>query len=215
MLRSFLVGGSSRRRTASALRVRDRRPAEWLGVRVARPGALTKDPLERADVIFVLGGVGWTRRRRRRSVSRGLRASHRPVAPTAGQCGELPAATGAEDSVRDGCPEERDGADGRARERHRDHVGDAQTTRLARAPRFGSYSSRADGRGSSSSHRSSTPRARALRSGVVPGHELVVIVHATRYDPTDIDRWWEPRRNFRLGLFEAQKLLAYWMGLAD
>jgi len=47
------------------------------------------------------------------------------------------------------------------------------------------------------------------------GTSIEVIVHATRYDTTDIDRWWEPRRNFRMGLFEAQSLLAYWLGLAD
>ena len=47
------------------------------------------------------------------------------------------------------------------------------------------------------------------------GTGIKVIVHATRYDTTNIDRWWEPRRNLRMGLFEAQSLLAYWLGLAD
>ena len=47
------------------------------------------------------------------------------------------------------------------------------------------------------------------------GTSIKVIVRATRYDTTNIDRWWEPRRNFRMGLFEAQSLLAYWLGLAD
>ena len=47
------------------------------------------------------------------------------------------------------------------------------------------------------------------------GTGINVIVHATRYDTTNIDRWWEPRRNLRMGLFEAQSLLAYWLGLAD
>ena len=41
------------------------------------------------------------------------------------------------------------------------------------------------------------------------GTGIQVIVQATRYDTTDIDRWWEPRRNLRMGLFEAQSLLAY------
>jgi uncharacterized SAM-binding protein YcdF (DUF218 family) len=47
------------------------------------------------------------------------------------------------------------------------------------------------------------------------GTGIQVIVQATRYDTTDIDRWWEPRRNLRMGLFEAQSLLAYWLGLSD
>ena len=47
------------------------------------------------------------------------------------------------------------------------------------------------------------------------GTGIKVIVQATRYDTTNIDRWWEPRRNFRMGLFEVQSLLAYWLGLAD
>jgi uncharacterized SAM-binding protein YcdF (DUF218 family) len=47
------------------------------------------------------------------------------------------------------------------------------------------------------------------------GTGIKVIVQATRYDTTDIDRWWEPRRNLRSGLFEAQSLLAYRLGLSD
>jgi uncharacterized SAM-binding protein YcdF (DUF218 family) len=47
------------------------------------------------------------------------------------------------------------------------------------------------------------------------GTGIKVIVHATRYDTTDVDRWWVPRRNLRMALFEAQSLLAYWLGLAD
>ena len=47
------------------------------------------------------------------------------------------------------------------------------------------------------------------------GTGIKVIVHATRYDTTNVDRWWEPRHNLRMGLFEAQSLLAYWLGLAE
>jgi uncharacterized SAM-binding protein YcdF (DUF218 family) len=42
-----------------------------------------------------------------------------------------------------------------------------------------------------------------------------VIMRATRYDGTNVDRWWASRGGLRFGLLEAQKMLVYWMGIAD
>ncbi len=42
-----------------------------------------------------------------------------------------------------------------------------------------------------------------------------IIVRGTRYDYTNIDRWWVARDSLGDGLFEAQKLVAYWIGVAD
>jgi uncharacterized SAM-binding protein YcdF (DUF218 family) len=42
-----------------------------------------------------------------------------------------------------------------------------------------------------------------------------VIVRASRYDDADIDRWWSNRSDLRFVLFEAQKLIAYGLGLGD
>jgi len=42
-----------------------------------------------------------------------------------------------------------------------------------------------------------------------------IITRASRDDPADLDRWWANRADLRFVLFESQKLLAYWVGLAD
>jgi uncharacterized SAM-binding protein YcdF (DUF218 family) len=42
-----------------------------------------------------------------------------------------------------------------------------------------------------------------------------VIMRASRYDAADIDRWWARRSDFRFAVFELQKLMAYWIGVAD
>lgn len=42
-----------------------------------------------------------------------------------------------------------------------------------------------------------------------------IIMRASRFDPADLDRWWASRADFRFALFESQKLVAYWVGLAD
>lgn len=42
-----------------------------------------------------------------------------------------------------------------------------------------------------------------------------VLMRASRYDRTDADRWWERRSSLRFTLFETQRLVAYWVGLAD
>ena len=47
------------------------------------------------------------------------------------------------------------------------------------------------------------------------GSGVHIAMRASRYDPTDIDKWWETRGTFRFALFESQKMLAYWLGAAD
>ena len=42
-----------------------------------------------------------------------------------------------------------------------------------------------------------------------------VIVRASRYDQSDVDRWWTDRSTLRFTLFETQRYLAYWLGIAD
>jgi uncharacterized SAM-binding protein YcdF (DUF218 family) len=42
-----------------------------------------------------------------------------------------------------------------------------------------------------------------------------IIMRASRYDMTDVDRWWERRGTFRFALFEAQKFVAYAIGVGD
>lgn len=44
---------------------------------------------------------------------------------------------------------------------------------------------------------------------------VTVVMRASRYDRTDPDRWWQRRSSLRFTLFETQRLLAYWLGLAD
>lgn len=42
-----------------------------------------------------------------------------------------------------------------------------------------------------------------------------VIVRGSRYDRWDPDRWWHDRVWFRITVLEAQKMLVYWLGVAD
>jgi uncharacterized SAM-binding protein YcdF (DUF218 family) len=60
-----------------------------------------------------------------------------------------------------------------------------------------------------------TARARlAMRRRFAPlGREIVM--RGSRYDDTDIDCWWSNRSDLRSVLFEAQKLLAYAIGVGD
>lgn len=60
-----------------------------------------------------------------------------------------------------------------------------------------------------------TARARLALHRHFGGSGARIIMRVTRYDETDVDRWWTNRRDLRFGLFEAQKLLAYWIGAAD
>ena len=41
------------------------------------------------------------------------------------------------------------------------------------------------------------------------------IVRASRYDRADVDGWWRNRSTLRFTLFETQRLIAYWLRVAD
>jgi uncharacterized SAM-binding protein YcdF (DUF218 family) len=60
-----------------------------------------------------------------------------------------------------------------------------------------------------------TARARLTMRRRLDDIGVRVIMRATRYDQTNLDRWWASRADFRFGLLEAQKMLVYWIGIAD
>jgi uncharacterized SAM-binding protein YcdF (DUF218 family) len=60
-----------------------------------------------------------------------------------------------------------------------------------------------------------TARAALAMRRRFKGTDVQIIVRGSRYDPTDVDRWWSTRGTFRFALFESQKMLAYWLGAAD
>ena len=47
------------------------------------------------------------------------------------------------------------------------------------------------------------------------GSGVTILMRASRYDRSDVDRWWQQRSTLRFTLFETQRLVAYWVGLAD
>jgi len=60
-----------------------------------------------------------------------------------------------------------------------------------------------------------TRRARLVMNRRVAATGVQVILRASRYDLTDADRWWRQRATLRFTLFETQRLIAYWLGIAD
>ena len=60
-----------------------------------------------------------------------------------------------------------------------------------------------------------TRRARLVINRRMQEIGVTVIVRASRYDRANVDRWWTERPTLRFTLFETQRLLAYWVGLAD
>lgn len=64
-----------------------------------------------------------------------------------------------------------------------------------------------------------TSKQHTRRAGLsmrrVLGNDKKVIVRASRYDRSDVDRWWADRATLRFTLFETQRYVAYWLGLAD
>ena len=50
------------------------------------------------------------------------------------------------------------------------------------------------------------------RLGETGGH---AIMRASRYDRAEIDAWWQDRSTLRFTLFETQRLIAYWLRIAD
>ncbi len=60
-----------------------------------------------------------------------------------------------------------------------------------------------------------TRRARLVMNRRVAPAGAHVIVRASKYDKSDLDAWWRNRSTLRFTLFETQRLVAYWIGIAD
>jgi uncharacterized SAM-binding protein YcdF (DUF218 family) len=60
-----------------------------------------------------------------------------------------------------------------------------------------------------------TRRARLVMRRRMAGTGVDVIVRPSRLDDSDVDRWWRNRSTLRFTLFESQRLLGYWIGVAD
>ena len=64
-----------------------------------------------------------------------------------------------------------------------------------------------------------TSKQHTRRAGLsmrrVLGDDKKVIMRSSRYDRADVDRWWADRSTLRFTLFETQRYLAYWLGIAD
>ena len=65
-----------------------------------------------------------------------------------------------------------------------------------------------------------TSKQHTRRAGWVMRRKLAdigteVIVRPSRYDRSNVERWWTERATLRFTLFETQRLLGYWIGLAD
>ena len=60
-----------------------------------------------------------------------------------------------------------------------------------------------------------TRRARLVMNRKVNPAGVTVIVRASRFDRSDVDRWWTNRSTLRFTLFETQRLLGYWLGVID
>ena len=60
-----------------------------------------------------------------------------------------------------------------------------------------------------------TRRARLVMRRRLAETGTQVIVRPSRYDLSPVDRWWNNRSTLRFTLFETQRLLGYWLGVAD
>jgi uncharacterized SAM-binding protein YcdF (DUF218 family) len=60
-----------------------------------------------------------------------------------------------------------------------------------------------------------TRRARLVMNRKVNPAGVAVIVRASRFDRSDVDRWWANRSTLRFTLFETQRLFGYWLGVGD
>ena len=60
-----------------------------------------------------------------------------------------------------------------------------------------------------------TRRARLVMTRRLRDLGVQVIMRASRYDQSDVDRWWANRNTLRFTLFESQRLFGYWIGVAD
>lgn len=60
-----------------------------------------------------------------------------------------------------------------------------------------------------------TRRARLVMRRKLADTPTDVVIRPSRYDRSNVERWWTERATLRFTLFEAQRLLGYWIGLAD
>ena len=60
-----------------------------------------------------------------------------------------------------------------------------------------------------------TRRARLVMRRRLDGTGAQLIMRPSRYDLSPVDRWWSNRSTARFTLFEMQRLLGYWIGVAD
>jgi len=65
-----------------------------------------------------------------------------------------------------------------------------------------------------------TSRMHTRRAGLAmrrraAGTGVTMLVRGSKYDPMDVDHYWRRRPDMRFVLFETQKLLLYWIGVAD
>ena len=60
-----------------------------------------------------------------------------------------------------------------------------------------------------------TRRARLVMRRRLADAGVAVIVRPSRYDLSEVDRWWANRSTLRFTLFETQRLVGYWIGVAD
>lgn len=60
-----------------------------------------------------------------------------------------------------------------------------------------------------------TRRARLVMQRRVADMNIKIIMRYSRYDRANTDQWWRERATLRFTLFESQRLLAYWVGIAD
>ena len=60
-----------------------------------------------------------------------------------------------------------------------------------------------------------TRRARLVMNRRLQPAGITVIMRASRYDRSNIPRWWTERATLRFTLFETQRLFGYWIGAAD
>ena len=60
-----------------------------------------------------------------------------------------------------------------------------------------------------------TRRARLVMHRRLADTGAQAILRASRYDRSDVDGWWRNRSTLRFTLFETQRLIAYWLRIAD
>jgi uncharacterized SAM-binding protein YcdF (DUF218 family) len=60
-----------------------------------------------------------------------------------------------------------------------------------------------------------TRRARLVMTRRLEGTGVQVIMRATRYDQSDVARWWRHRATLQFTAFESPRWFLYWIGVAD